>query len=243
MPALAKKEVELKYLEMARTASLMIPAGEVYCGEKPDFRIQTSRGLLGVEITRFYQDASPGELRQPMHERGLRHRIVSEAKRSYEGKGGPPVTVETFFSSEINLSEWKLAAKQLAEFVFREAPHVPVNGKPYKFGVDARTGFQQINIRPSLAGRAEWIEASENDRPQELLYQTVKNNVEAKSQKLTQYESMPLGTWLLMVVDPFPRAAYICVPKDIDSWTFRSDFEKILMFSREEHRVLEFGKP
>jgi hypothetical protein len=130
MPALTKKETELKYLEMARASSPIIPRGEVQCGENPDLRIQTSRGLLGLEMTRLYQDALPGEGRTPMCERGLRHRTVREAMWSYEKKGGPPVTVEVFFSSGIDLSRRKSAAKQLTEFVFREAPNVPANGKP-----------------------------------------------------------------------------------------------------------------
>jgi hypothetical protein len=60
--------------------------------------------------------------------------------------------------------------------------------------------------------------------------------------KLAKYQSMPLGTWLLMVVDQLPRAAYICVSEDVDSWSFTSDFGKILLFSREDNRVFEFGK-
>jgi hypothetical protein len=241
MLALTKKEVELKHLEMARAASSIIPPGEVQWGENPDLRIQTPSGVLGVEVTKLFQAALPGEARTPMHERGLRHDVIAEAKLRYEKKGGPPVTVEVFFSVFNLPRQWTQASEVLAQLVF-EVTDIPANGRALKFGVYSRSGYQQINIRPPLCGRAEWIEASESDRPQELQYQDVKNIVDAKTLRLAKYQSMALGTWLLMVVDPFPRAAYVCVPKAADSWMFRSSFERLLLFSREDNRVFEFGK-
>ena len=241
MPVGTKKEVELTYLEMARAASSIIPPGEVQWDEKPDARIQTSSGVLGIEITKLYQTALPGDERTPMETLGLRNRIIQKASLDYRKMRGQPVTVEVFFSTVDLPQQWKQASDFLARFVFG-AQNIPVNGKAYKFGVDARDGYQQINIRPSLTGNVEWCEASENDRPRELQCRDVKSVVDGKNLKLTEYQEMPLGTWLLMVVDPFPRAAYICVSEDAESWSFTSDFGKILLFSREDNRVFEFGK-
>jgi hypothetical protein len=242
VPRLTKDEVELKYLEMARAASSVIPTGEALKGEKPDVRIQTPSGLLGVEITRLHHPPQPGEARTPMEKRALRHKVVKYAKSLYDAKGGPPVTVEVFFS-QVNLSEhWKEVSECLAQLVRERAPEVSANGKAYPFGVYSPNHFQQINICVPLPGCSEWREVSENDRPQVLRYEDVDGVVATKTKKLLEYQSMTLGTWLLMVVDPFPRAAYVCVPEDVSSWGFTSDFGKILLFSREDNRVFELGK-
>lgn len=243
VPSLTKDEVEAKYLEMARASSSVFPAGEVLKREKPDIRIRTPSGLLGVEITRLHHPAQPGEARTPMAKRGLRHDVVEYAKSLYDAKGGQPVTVEVFFS-KVNLPErrWKDVSECLAQLVCERAPEVSASGKAYPFGVYSSNHFQQINICVSGPGGSEWREVSENDRPRALQYENASAVVAAKTKKLLGYQSMAFGTWLLMVVDPFPRAAYVCVPEDMSSWEFTSTFGKILLFSREHNRVFELRK-
>jgi hypothetical protein len=242
MRTLTKDEVELKYLEMARAVSAVIPTGEAFKGEKPDVRIQTPSGPLGVEITRLHHPPQPGEVRTPMAKRALRHRIVEYAKLIYEAKGGPPVTVDVFFS-EVNPPEpWKEASECLAQLVRERAPEVTTSGNAYPFGVRSPNHFRHINICVALPGCSEWQEFIENDPPQILRYETVDGVVATKTKKLLEYKTMALGTWLLMVVDPFPRAAYICVPENVSSWSFTSNFGKILLFSREHNRVFEVGR-
>jgi hypothetical protein len=177
-----------------------------------------------------------------MEKRALRHKVVKYAKSLYDVKGGQAVTVEVFFS-KVNLPEhWKDASDRLAELVCERAPEVSADGKAYPFGVYSPNHFQQINICVPAPGGSEWREVSENDRPGVLQYENVGGVVATKTRKLLEYESMTLGTWLLMVVDPFPRAAYIIVPEDVSSWEFTSTFGKILLFSRWDDRVYELRK-
>lgn len=236
----SKKDVEREYLEMARRARQIFPLGDVQEGERPDFRILTPSGSLGVEVTKLYPTAAPGEHQTPRERRAIRHRTITEARRLFQKGGGPEITVEVFFSSRFDPSKWKEAAKWLALFVEREHQTIAERGKPFGFGVDSAEGFHHINIRPSVS--PDWLEASESDRPRELDYPAVNKCVEDKNQKLTGYQAMPDGMWLLMVVDPFPRSDYYCVPRAAISWEFQSNFDKVLLYSRERDEVLEFGK-
>ena len=239
---LEKKELEAKYLEMARSATSLIPAGDVEPGEKPDLRIRTASGLLGIEITKLHQTA-PQDGEAPMEKRGRRHKVLTFAEELHKERGGADVTVEVFFSKVELPKEWKRVSEFLADFVQQHSANLPPNGTPHTFGVYSKSGIQHINIRPQDPEHPQWRELGESDRPQALRYEQVQAVIAKKNEKLSDYQSLPLGTWLLMIVDPFPRPAYLCVPNDLASWQFPSAFAKILLFSREENRVYELSCP
>ena len=52
-----QKRIESWYLAAARNAGVPIPSGEL-AGEEPDFRFQTMRGALGIELTEVLRPAS-----------------------------------------------------------------------------------------------------------------------------------------------------------------------------------------
>src|ERR1017187_7247572 len=103
---LTKSEVELKHVEMARYVSPIIPQGQVVSGDRPDVRIQTASGVLGVEVTRLRQSTTPGEARTPMEKRGLRSKVLKHARLLYDEGAGPPVAVEGFFSKASLPDQW-----------------------------------------------------------------------------------------------------------------------------------------
>jgi len=67
-----KKRVEKRFLEAARRASAMIPAGDISESEKPDLTPTSPDGLIGIEVTELLRKGNMGPF-LTVAEEGSRH--------------------------------------------------------------------------------------------------------------------------------------------------------------------------
>ena len=63
-----------------------------------------------------------------------------------------------------------------------------------------------------------------------------------KNARLPHYQAVVARVWLLIVVDLFPLSGSFSVPRTVETWKFSFDFEKVLLFSREDTRVFELAR-
>ena len=54
-----KKQMERWFLTAARELSSVFPGGDIAEGERPDFRIQTGQGTIGIEVTQLFRPRWP----------------------------------------------------------------------------------------------------------------------------------------------------------------------------------------
>jgi hypothetical protein len=68
-----KKELETHYLEEARRASAIFPAGKLEPHEKPDLLLKADHGKIGIEITELCRE-------KPRAEAGRLAKVPGKAK-------------------------------------------------------------------------------------------------------------------------------------------------------------------
>jgi hypothetical protein len=59
MMEVERKKMERRVIELARRAGLPLPSTELVDCERPDFQIDTGRGLLGIELTAVHPPPRP----------------------------------------------------------------------------------------------------------------------------------------------------------------------------------------
>ena len=92
-PLSAEKLLEREYLDLARALLTTLPAGEAEPSERPDFLVQTSFGVKGIEVTRLFvqpdnvpvEDHGP----RPIRPRSVQEILTKKARRlfGYSVKG------------------------------------------------------------------------------------------------------------------------------------------------------------
>ena len=112
-----KKERERWYLEIVRDTCAGFPAGDITDSEEPDFLIESSEHIVGIELTELYRehDVLNGRPMQAMER--LTDSIVEEACTIHRGEGGPPLTVRV----EFELGSRRLGRKQRTEIASKLA--------------------------------------------------------------------------------------------------------------------------
>ena len=150
--ATRQKEIERWFLEAARKADSIIPDGTIEDFEKPDFKIHTANGLLGIEVTELLRSGS-GPIR-PVKQESLHKNIIEVARTEYySNPNAIPVQVRAYFWNPDGerLAKRKMA-RALAEFVRTHAVEAnPVATFSRLDGVPE--GFDVISI---AAGNDRW---------------------------------------------------------------------------------------
>ncbi|HXJ91627.1 MAG TPA: hypothetical protein VMT20_01955 [Terriglobia bacterium] len=109
-----KKRIEAHFMEEARRACAVFPAGELKPHEKPDFLLLTDRGKLGIEVTEICRE-------DPRAEAGRLSKIPDKAKELYSRyPQAEPVDVSVAFgrAEEVASIASKVLTKSLADFVY-----------------------------------------------------------------------------------------------------------------------------
>lgn len=98
-------------------------------------------------------------------------------------------------------------------------------------------GFGAVSIARPLGGQPRaWFTGGVGETillTQELLAAAISE----KSSLVADYLSHVDEVWLLVVVDLFPSSASFSVPRDLDKWSFRHKFDRLLLLSREDSKV------
>lgn len=131
-----KKRIEAHYLEEARRASALFPAGELVPHERPDFLTPTR--TIGIEVTELCREA-------PRAEAGRLGKVHEKARARYMQRSGAiPVDVSLAFShraEELTVGE---LADSLADFVYQH------RHDDKGFRDDLPDGYCHIGVFPPL---------------------------------------------------------------------------------------------
>ena len=220
-----KKEIESAYLDEARRVTDIFPLGEVLPHENPDFLITTEGKTHGIEVTELC-------LKKPRTEAATLERIPKNAKTLYNQlTGAVPVDVSIVYSRQAESLHPNQMAKSLSAFIYQQQGKIGV----YEWQ-KVPEGFSRIGIHDLLptadpGGRWYGVRAfSVEIAIRELLERCIAR----KNVRLPAYRSAASNVWLLIVNDQFlgPGEVYVR-PEDLSIWSFKFEFEKVLLFARE----------
>jgi hypothetical protein len=233
-----KKRIEKWFLEAARNASAIIPAGDISESEKPDFTLASADGLIGIEVTELLREGHEGPFK-PVAEEDFHKKVVRLAEEYYRQSGARAVKVSVFFTND-----WKITrraedvARSLFEFVESQNQRAT---SPVTFSRRHALpeGFDRITIGPpdgswscgELGGallRYEHLAASIRDK--ENLLPTYRDNL--RNARI----------WLLIYISVTVARSLAVPTEDLRRWTFESSFDKILLFSSVDNRVFEIAE-
>jgi hypothetical protein len=234
---MVSKRIERAYLELARSVCDEFPSGDPHESESPDFLWRD--GLLGIEVRRLFQPASPTGFPPPEIE-GFRQKVVRQAEKFYQDAGGLPAVVIVNFS---NRSDHQQSANDLARAIadfVRANRHGEKQVTYYDGGnldIPVPSGLNGINIASPLPGpRRPWF-ASGVGQTILVTFTLLQQAIKEKDALIASYRTKASEVWLLIVCDLFPASMSFAVPDDISEWEFAFEFDKVLLLSCADMKV------
>src|SRR5690349_20822361 len=94
----SKKEIEQLVLDAARNAGAPIPDGGEE-GEEPDFRFQTVKGSLGIDVSELVRPACTNHGIVPLEQENFHAKILEAARKECEKGGLPSLRVHVHFAN------------------------------------------------------------------------------------------------------------------------------------------------
>ncbi len=223
-----KKRIEKWFLEAARSTGSMIPSGAIVESEEPDFKIVTSTGLLGIELTEFLPPGDGALL--PVQAEAIQNRALKIAERLYySSPDAVPVRVFTYrnpaqarkltpHGMAVELVEYvKLQLRRTKKSIFTKLDRVP-------------EGFGLIQI--DRRGGKEWNCGRTYHSDYGRIFAAFASLVSAKNSLVEKYRANLPGSeiWLL-VYSGVQVARSVSIPAGADKWVVSTAFDKVLFFS------------
>jgi hypothetical protein len=216
-----KKCTETIYIEEARRACTLFPAGRLEPHEIPDFLLFAEDRTIGIEVTELCRE-------EPRAEAGRLSKVPDRAKKLYCGyPQAESVDVSVAFWRAENVTVKNLT-KSLADFVYENRV-----SKGTGFKRNLPQGFSYIGIFEPLRDEPRWQAGRAFDTiiaPKEL----IASRIAEKNGRVRDYRLSAREVWLLIVNDQFlgPGEVY-ARPDHLAEWKFPFDFDKVLLFLRE----------
>lgn len=239
---MANKKIERRFLEDARRISLLIPAGEIRDSESPDFLIKTDSGILGIEVTQLFQPKATDQFSR-RHAESFHQKVIHRASELYQKASSGPVDILVYFLEDRLKFDLDTMARSLTAFVqdnYRADQEIETH-----FYYDKCNNFPEgiflIRIAPPLDGATNIWRTGESGKTLRLEYEFLAAEIQRKNVQVSRYRTKANYVWLLMVASLFPLSGSFSVPREVEKWNFSFDFDKVLLLSAEDTKVIELG--
>jgi hypothetical protein len=232
---MTKKELERVYFDRLAALCPDLSGTTVESDEAPDFICKGSDRIIGVEVTRLFQNGGAGQP-TPMAVFAFREQIVARAKEIYSGVGTELVRVGVLFE-DIVLTDREAAARKLADHVVRLS-----RARPGDFVVSSD---DEVSLSPEFAlirvirGDGLWS-VSEAQMASRLSPEILQEFIGAKSSLVPSYRTKAGEAWLLLVLDRYPLPGSFTVPESSLRSIYATPFDRVyLLLSMEQvlHRL------
>jgi hypothetical protein len=235
-----KKEIERRVLHAARKAGAPIPKGEL-AGEEPDFRFNTSSGVLGIEISELLRPASSNDGILPAEAEAFHQAIMLAAQETYQKTDKAPARVNVYFSRARGKKQNKRQLiNSLVECVVanrhRANPAVVLKGN------ELPEGFDHILITSDEPG--EWWCGEGGGITLSEIPLELAAKIAAKNKLLPTYRAnLPTDAqvWLLLY-SRVTVARSVPIPHGIEERKFSFDFDRVFWFACLENKVIEIQR-
>jgi hypothetical protein len=205
-------------------------AGAVSHDDKPDFRVQGSDGILGIEITKFYsQPANTGIYPRQQCESD-KQKILRSAKERFDRSSSPSVNAFVYFDSNFKCMSSQVGpiAERLSGLASQTvATHA--GRKLWRREEVAVEGIHSIEIDSPFLRTSYWR------APYSGFVPTVKHSqiqaiLTEKSNRSQVYRRNCNRLWLVIFMDRFDPASFALMPDDFASSVFVHAFDAAFLF-------------
>ena len=237
MQRASKKVRERYWCERLKQLLPDFPEGQIDpCGENPDLRVNSPRGIIGIEVT---------EVCEPLEEEqlSLRSRVLSRAQKLYEAVDHPPVRVSVLFSTHepIRVPQVDFLAERLCEIVIRNLP--PGFGAAQEW-YDWRNRshfpiqFDAVSIYrlPELS-RNSWSFSSSVYIPTRGATE-IQEIIDRKESRVATYRKTCSSVWLVIAVDGFRSSSIATLAANAGDHSFKTPFDRAFILN-DRHELVE----
>jgi hypothetical protein len=237
-----KKRVESWYLSAARDAGVPIPPEET-SGEEPDFRVRTTSGELGIELSEVLRPASSNYGISPVEQGSFHREIVKSAQaRYYKAANAIPVRVGTYFTNTRGAKRDRHdLARALSDFVQARAARAdPILSFAYR---DAPQGFDSVVVVAESSPGDWWCGEVGGVTTGDIRSQ-VEMRIAAKNSLVSTYRSNlseDAEVWLLLY-SGVTVARSMSIPHGIESWFVPFKFDRVFWFASLDRQFVEIQK-
>lgn len=247
----AKRNRELAHLLTFKRSIPDFPEGDLPLNEinpRPDFRVITPAGVVGIEHTALYHRSGARKLPLRAWETYV-ERIAVRARDVYESRGHPPVCVGFRVASHTHLNKEavRTLARQLASVVEK---NIPADSLPARVeqtwepGSQLPRTFSSVLVSRSTTSKSFWWPAMSGFQP-EVPPEYVANRIADKNRKYRDYRANCDEVWLLVVVDGSRPSSFFEVSGSALTRAYESLFERtyLLDFQNERASRLHTSSP
>lgn len=229
-----KKERERQVIEFARRHSTVFPPGELVMDDEPDGRIASVR--LGIEVSEVLPERRGGALFTGPQVAVFQQDVVEAAERLYRARyNARPADVLVYFENDwTRKRDTEEMGRALAEFVHSNYPSEGSTVNLGGLGQDALGWVEGLTVVRITGEDRRWKAGASTYVPV-VSYEQLAARVVAKNERVSEYRKRLPGwqLWLLLATR-FSVLHSVSLPREIRSWQFTSDFDRVLLSSWED---------
>jgi hypothetical protein len=230
----SKKEIEKWFLKAALDGNVILSDVEIVDFEQPDFRLRTTSGEIGIEVTELLRIGTG--TRPPVHQDSIHAKVMTRAEEGYSIAGALPVRVIVYFRGESEKYSVRELARELSEYVALHATKANPVFTSSNFR-DLHPAFSSITI-DSLPGA--WFHGEAGSITVNEIYNQLASRITAKNQFLPMYRTrLPNVPIWLLIYSSIAVSRGMPIPHGIDEHAVDSGFEKILFYSQQDRVTVE----
>jgi hypothetical protein len=241
MEVTEKKQMELRAFAAACEAGLPIQAEDVVPGEKPDLRVTTADGIVGIELSEILPLPRNASFNSSLAEASLQEDSVRLAELTYyAAEDAMPVQVTVYpWNVERTRSKKREMANALASFV-KSHRHEATPIKLFERIDGIPEGFGVVNI---CSTPGPWRSGKSTVVTSDGVYRQLGDSIEAKNGLLPQYRAnLPNAPIWLLLYSCWDVARSVPMPHGIREWSFSSGFDRVFFFASSSVRVEEIHR-
>jgi hypothetical protein len=223
--------MECEYFSSFRYFEPEIQSGSITHSESPDFRVNVTDRVIGVEVTQLFKPRSGRDIES------AQERILEEACQRAEEQRLPPANVSLFFCLRRPLDT--AARSRIANAVVRVvAEQMPRDGESVELerapGQPREVDLILIN-RVHCRAPGRWQLGLEFGADERDAANVIQERIATKAKRISSYLEFCNECWLLLVADSFRTSGRLAFDDSCQSHGFISQFARTY--------VLDFGKP
>jgi hypothetical protein len=233
------KVSEENHLRRFRNNYSEFPAGKLTLSDHPDFLLETSDGVIGIEHTRYIR----GNLGADEHAESKALWLASQA---YEHKGYPPDEVHALWSFHEKPTKHTVPqfVDNMSEFVARHLPN-PGDEDTIQYPHWAWKQMPQEIISLTISRRRSmeknfWVSNRGGFVP-ELGPADFEEIIRKKEGKVSSYQQNCSQVWLFIVANGFEPSTHCSLAREIEGFQFDTKFDRVFFLHYFDGFVVELS--
>lgn len=221
------KEFELFYLERFKENLRDFPKGNILRHERPDFLINTTDGILGIEVTHVYRQMPDGQIPLQQRER-VRRKIIEEAQYIYDQSGSGPLVVNVHFDFNFccKMFDVRATAEKLAALVVLLKNQSRTEARRDEIPIP---GIALLRIIRPVKSASRWSSPFGSFVPP-LTPTQIQCVLDRKNLLYAEYRKTCDRVWLVVAMDRFRASMFSLVPESAKQHIYSYQFDSAFLF-------------